>query len=203
MTLIYYAIIITLIAVAVVLRFTAYPFLFIRPGHLARWQVRFTFIPRTDRKPVPDCVDSICFGRVDKHRRCTLCKGLTTSRTMRIDPISKQRKSQPLCSGCSLRPSIDQDEQIALQKTRRLEDIEKVTVPAMDSHMDYEQMQDQYASLTRDTIRSMLSSDAEEATVFGIKAQTLNQSLLSTGLDDEMYAETRNGTTVLRRIEKG
>ncbi len=63
-------------------------------------------------------------------------------------------------------------------------------------------MPDQYAGPTRDAVRAMLDSDAEEAVVKGIAAVTLNQSLSATGLDSKLYAETRDGETVLRRISE-
>jgi hypothetical protein len=158
-------------------------------------------------EPHPGCTDPLlCRGtEYRRHEPCVVCGGLTCRRSGWVDPDTLQRRVLPQCTlhSYGVRSSREQKlfrEQYELQTQRRRNDLEKVTVPPDDSHLQYGRMPDQYPGPVRDAIRAFLLSDDSEVVVTGISAGSLNESLASTGQAGDMYAETRGTETVLRKV---
>ena len=151
---------------------------------------------------VKDCVNTrFCRGRETRHGRCINCGDLTCSRSGYIDDAGRRRIGS-ICPQENFVINHFTKTQTTRRRDRRLADMEAVTVPPENGHMKFASMPDQYAGLTRDAIRSMLTADESEAVVDGIGASTLNASIRSTGLEGSLYAETRDGLTVLRKVDK-
>lgn len=140
-------------------------------------------IARKQRKEKhPDCVEpGNCSPQGRPHWPCVDCGGLTCSRSMRIDPKTLRRLLMPVCFGCA--------------------DWREVTDPIINGSLRVGEMPEQLPGPTRMALRAFYESTDTRAVVEDVGAETLNQSIASLGLSGSMYAETRGGETVLRKVQ--
>lgn len=169
------------------------------------WE-RFHWWRRYGRRiKVPECGESVCSGEYPKesrrnHGRCVECGAVTCRRSGWVDEDGRRRVSH-ICDEHFWERKWGTT-QWQRRKDRRLNDLTKLTVPPVTDHLVSNTMPDQFAGLTRDAIRAFRDSDESEVLVLKVSASAINASLRSTGLDDEMYAEIRNGETILRRVDR-
>ena len=152
------------------------------------------------RCKLENCGDKhiLCVADADAHRKCRTCAHDTTNRTLWIDPVSLKRKIVPMCYLCQHSRNPAQ-ERARSERTRK--DWSEVTTPVNGAALDTDMMNDQYVGVVREAIRAFAASEDEFATVASaISPSALQNSISVLGLDDKMYAEQRNDTTVLRRI---
>jgi len=131
---------------------------------------------------------------------CDECGTKTTTRAMMIDPVSLRRTFVPRCASC--RWDYPEDPvQKELRSKRYQIDRGLLTDPLDMSSIDTHLFPEQYSSRVRRVLRAFLASEAEAGVVNeDIGASSLNQTIATLGLRDELYAEERSGQTVLRRI---
>jgi hypothetical protein len=137
------------------------------------------------------------YHRGHRHDYCVSCSNITCESQLMVDPNTGRRRKQAVCKECRLSVYRHQD---WLRRERRERDWQLLTDPVDDSTLTYHVMPEQYAGPTRATLRAFAQADADAATVAGITAATLNQSIAVLGLQDRMYAEQRDDETVLRRV---
>lgn len=151
------------------------------------------------RHPFPGCADNFCRGtnqdgtEVRAHRTCISCRRPTCKYKILVDPATLRRKGFPLCSWCP-----EPAEQKSLRAQRTLRDWTKVTDP-VEADLLAEEMGEQYSSRVRAALRAFMDSGFEEATV-PVATNIAQESIRVLGLQDIMYAEQRDKSTVLRRI---
>jgi hypothetical protein len=148
-----------------------------------------------------DCGDRTVFCVHDPgdHKNCSMCSKVTTRRAIWVDPQSLRRRMRPICYECSDR--VDRMQKPYREKRVR-KDWSQITTPVRNGTLA-NKMNDQYVGVVRDTIRAFSASDDEFATVIpDVSPAALQRSIETLGLEDEMYAEQRNDTTVLRRHGK-
>lgn len=150
------------------------------------------------RKRYPGCTDSIC--RPDmQHRPCSVCFEITDSKQVVIADTGK-RTQQFFCDRHS-QEAKNGPRQDRLRAARTSRDWSEVTTPINTKTIRPDRMPEQFAGRTRAALRAFVASGASRAEVPDIDPGTLNASINNLGLTDSVYAETRDGTTVLRRIQ--
>jgi hypothetical protein len=156
---------------------------------------------KKQRCRLDNCGDKVvfCCGSPESHRQCTTCAKLTTTRKVWVDPRSLRRRIVPICYECA--EKVDRMQKPYREKRVR-KDWSEVTTPVRNGSLAAA-MNDQYVGVVRDTIRAFSASDEDFATVVPeVSPAALQRSIDTLGLQDEMYAEQRDDTTVLRRIRK-
>lgn len=156
------------------------------------------------RSTHPECVDRdlmyVCAGRTADHWPCYHCRELTCSKRLRIEPRSLRRRMVPCCERCHGRRHHASEGNARLQRTQK--DWNEVTVPVHASAIVPGVMAEQFPGAARTAIRTFQHSDVEFATVPDLTPATLEGAIATLGLSDQMYAEQRDHTTVLRRTEQ-
>jgi hypothetical protein len=161
---------------------------------LYRWWLHRQIRKRRD----PDCADDWCRGKEAKHAHCYRCSAVTCSRGQWIDPHTLKRRIVALCDECrTWSPSRTQHE---LRAARVRHDWKQVTDP-VKTHAIVPEVMPDYLGRARSAIRAFEASNASTATVPDITASVVQETIQRLGLDDEIYAEQRAHTTVLRRVE--
>lgn len=131
------------------------------------------------------------------HKPCVGCGVTTCNRGMRTDPVTLRRRMAALCGHCHwVNWGTDQP---ARARRRRLE-WEKNTTPVRHDLLETGRFVDQYEGRTRQVLRAFATSDEEYAVVADVSVAALNSSITTLALDEEMYAEERDGETYLRRL---
>lgn len=149
----------------------------------------------------------IWWGDIRRHRAarklpprhpnpCTGCGTPTHERRLRI-VATGQRRVVPYCLDCLLRPD---PAQARLRTQRTQKDWREITDPIAHGLLKPGTMPEQIPSYARAALRAFYESGDPRAVVHDVSANVLDQSIASLGLGSEMYAETRSGETVLRRI---
>jgi len=147
---------------------------------------------------VPECEAFACRGHL-RHGRCDNCGVITCSSTIGIEnSLTLRRKKLYICDPCSF-DARWKEKQKELARQRTLTDWEKVTVP-VDGGALTQRMPEQYASKARSAVRAFFDAGFDEAVVTGSDVSTLMASARTLGLNEQVYAELRDGETVLRRI---
>ena len=135
-------------------------------------------------------------------RPCSYCATPTKQGRMKVNADTLRRKKVPICSRCQLDPSRHFDDSEARQR-RTKKDWSEMTTP-IETEMLTDEMGEQYPAKSRAAIRAFMDGGMSRAELRDINsAETIQQSILTLGLGDEMYAETRGDVVVLRRIEQG
>lgn len=151
------------------------------------------------RRRFPGCVEVVCREQM-RHRDCILCGGLTDGSSLIIDEGSLRRTRRPMCMKCSLNrshPFHKRQNRLRSERTKR--DLGKLTDPTPRGLLR-EEMPEQYSSKARAVIRAFHESGFEFAAVADSDAASLSGSLAVLGLSNEIYVETRDGETILRRV---
>lgn len=140
-------------------------------------------------------------------RSCVVCKEVITNRRMAVNPETLRRTRVYIhdfdFECLPPRWHTWHDEQAELRAQRTDGDWERVTTPLKPELLDAGVMPEQYNGDTRSAIRTFLASGVPVAVVKGVSATTLTQSILALSLTDRLYAETRDGSTVLRLLDVG
>lgn len=150
-------------------------------------------------RPLRSCEEERCRGRVYNHRNCYWCKRFTCgSNRIIVDPTSLRRRMVPTCEECSPLHHISS---YGDQKRRTQQDWAQITEPVEEGLINTARMAEQFKSLSRSAIRAFTEGDSEFATIeVNVPAGVVQDSIDALGLGDQMYAEQRDRTTVLRRI---
>lgn len=188
-----------------------------------RWRLLWDWIPevlwrrRQWSRPERGCAEpSYDCTRARVHLSCAGCGVCTCSTSLVIDPESLRRRRITLCSACkteekraslNLRYHSDSPEGIyrqqeKLRAARRKKDWSELSTPIDMSVVRLGEMPEQYAGTAREVLRAFIASDAATATAPAVAASTLQASIRVLGLYSEVYAEVRDGQTVLRRITR-
>ncbi len=131
------------------------------------------------------------------HGKCVDCGQWTCERAMRVEPTTLRRRMLHVCGDCNLREMRHaRDDHARTLRTRF--DWERYTEEPDMSLIDTGAFGDQYPGRTREAIRAFINANVTEAIVEG-SAVTYNQSIAVLGLK-EIYAETRNEKTYLRKV---
>jgi len=120
---------------------------------------------------------------------------------LRIDPKTLRRRYVITCRDCVDEVTRSQ-EQLRLRDRRRRKDWDEITTPVRTEAIVRDKMPEQYPGRVRDALRAFMASDATRAIVPGIDVASLQESIASLGLHNEIYAEQRDDQTVIRRIAK-
>lgn len=153
---------------------------------------------RKDR--VEGCVELVCRRHL-RHGSCSDCGRKTDNSQIRIDPKTLKRGKVIVCTECYIHPPravVLQQGRLSQQRTR--DDWDKVTDPIDMAAIEADRMPEQLPGRTRAAIRAFLASPSDVAVVPGVGAETLNNSLATLGLSGDVYAETRDNETVLRKV---
>lgn len=135
-----------------------------------------------------------------RHDACYGCGQLTCYQGMTVDPETLRRRRRPRCMACTMAPPADvQVQQAKLRAVRTSADWNRVTDP-LETSLLRPTMREQYPSRARAALRAFVACGATEMTVDQLEPATLMQSIEVLGLLDEVYAEQRGRTTVLRRV---
>lgn len=148
------------------------------------------------RRRVEGCVESVCRTEY-RHGPCEDCGKKTCGASVRTDPKTLKRRKVWVCNDCVLRPNA-REEAARTKRTQR--DLAMISSPVDEASIKPDVLPVQYAGPTREALRAFLASGSEFAEVPGISAETLNNSIGTQGLHNEMYAETRDERTILRRV---
>lgn len=147
------------------------------------------------------CVEKFC-GVDRKHGRCSDCGDWTCTREQRVEPVSLRRVRPLVCTSClSWMPGNERrrSEQELLRQQRTERDWAKVSTPIEADALLGDVMPEQYASKARAAVRAFFDAGFDVAAVRDSDSATLNSSIRTLGLEERVYAETRDGVTVLRR----
>lgn len=156
-------------------------------------------IKRMEKSKIPGCASiGISCRPAYQHGDCVDCGRLTCQSRMRIDPTTLRRRKMFVCWDCSMAPQVDQA-RLAEQRTKR--DWSLVTDPIEHDRIRRDVMPEQLPSASRATIRAFYTSDSQVAVVPDVEAETLNQTIGTLGLHRELFAETRNHQTVIRKVK--
>lgn len=143
--------------------------------------------------------DVFCVSDPGQHRNCSRCNKVTTRRSAWIDPVSLRRRILPICYSCA--DHADRIQKPHREKRTR-KDWSQITTP-VNGNVLVSEMADQYVGVVRDTIRAFSVSEEPFATVeANVSPGAIQRSIETLGLQNEMYAEQRDDTTVLRRVNK-
>lgn len=142
------------------------------------------------RNRVPECESRMCAGKQNRHRKCHYCGALTCSREGAIDPGSLRRTLIAVCGAHDLFFDSLQQSKLREQRTKADWGHRKDGLP------------DQYPGSTRDQLHDFVVESDEEFVPSEVGAETLNQSIRTLGIDDDVYAEQRSRGTFLRRLPK-
>lgn len=135
-----------------------------------------------------------------KHGRCIDCGQYTEQRTVRIEEGTLKRKLPFVCNEHVFRPIpsvVRRQEELRAQRTAG--DWEKVSDPVATDSIQGNHMPEQYDSASRRAVRAFVDAGFDVAAVPNQDVMTLSQTIRTLGLDAQVYAETRNGETILRR----
>lgn len=136
---------------------------------------------------------------------CYKCgNNYTTGRRMWIDPGSLRRHMVAYCWDCDMNDAEygESRHQSELRNKRTQKDWQEVTTPVVADSIISDQMPEQYIGIARTAIRAFQLSDATRAIVPDISPGALQETIKVLGLGEEMYAEQRDKTTVIRRVQK-
>lgn len=127
---------------------------------------------------------------------CIECKCLTPNVRAWINPKTLRRTYEWWCDSCR-----DADtSQKELRRQRALSDWKHVKARRGQPLLALNEMPEQYPGFSRFAIREFWESGAKVAMVTEVSnTAVLNESIISLGLEDKVYAEQRGGEIVLRR----
>lgn len=141
-----------------------------------------------------------CVSAPADHRKCRTCSKVTASRRLWVDPATLKRRIVPRCETCSALREDRHQSELRTKRTRK--DWQQITVPINNAVLDTHTMGEQYTGVVRDAIRAFRHSGESFATVTAdVSPSAVQRSIEALGLEKEMYAEQRDQTTVLRRVE--
>ena len=150
-------------------------------------------------RPIRNCANrGDCRGRRHAHGTCYGCRRQTCSTALIVDPHTLRRARRRLCPDCRWRSETK--EQTRARDQRRSSDWRLLTDPISTNLIRPGYMSEQFAGPVRSALRAFAESDAATAHVPNRSASELNESIKALGLVTEMYAETRNHQTILRRL---
>lgn len=143
-------------------------------------------------------------------RLCSVCgERNTRNRKGVIDERSLARKIVYVCLECAPycwpehmagKAKEFAEKQAALAEKRAVSELDKITDNSGDPHVDGTIFLEQFGAKSRKIIRSFLKSDFSEATIRDASIGALKQSIDTLCLGKIVYAEQRDNTVVLRRI---
>ena len=132
---------------------------------------------------------------------CDVCGGPVRSSTIVVHPITLQRIRLLLCASTRCRAQVSAWQGSAMARRARVA-MDYLHEARSERQFIRKGIPMQFASVSRATIREFIESGLDAATVdhAGTSASGLNSTIATLGFADEVYAETRSGQTVLRRI---
>lgn len=130
--------------------------------------------------------------REKRHGLCYHCGNRTCCRAGYTNRDTLKRSVGYVCAACDLLPE-------SARGARRADDWNRMD-PASTERLTFASLPEQYPSATRTALRAFAESGAALAIVDDIDPGTLNVSIKTLALDHLVYAETRGGETVLRRV---
>lgn len=158
-------------------------------------------VRRNDRERVEGCVEHVC--RPDmRHGACCGCGRLTDGSTIVIDAKTLKRKKAMQCIHCMLSDRSHAERQARLREKRTERDWALLSDPVQTGTIRAEVMPEQYAGKARSAVRAFVASGALTAVVPDLDAASLTNTIGSLGLHGQVYAETRDDQTVLRRVSE-
>lgn len=153
---------------------------------------------KRDQYRVSTCVESVCRPHL-RHGDCLECGARTDNSKVGIEEGTLRRRKMYICGRCIFESDSFRERQEELRELRTKRDWERVTDPITQENIRVS-MPEQYASKARATVRAFASSEFEFAAASGSDPATLAQTINTLGLADEIYVETRNGETILRKV---